>query len=258
MKRLNEVEKYKNIRFFVKFTEPEFVESLLDGNIYMNTLGHFIDLEKETKVKGQGDQYEGAFVFGARNIQIIDTETNMVIATAPVGMYQERGKSVRNIPIFCFTMFTAKDFEVLEESENSISFMLNLDEVDKNKFLENFGSKAILLPQDFVNIIKEDADEQELDFIVSSVTYHDYSVGIDSKRKEEFDNGSTAVVTWKDKFFEFQREVRFVVFNKPSKDPITVKIRSLRGSANVMDAEQFLKNCFIKLEVRKEIQLNEA
>jgi hypothetical protein len=158
---------------------------------------------------------------------------------------------------------TLKKFPISEclqygsEGGDSVSFMLDIGEENKQKSLENFGSKAILLPGVFVKMLKEDADEQELDFIFSSVSYHDYSIGIDSKRKEEFENGSTAVVTWKDKFFEFQREVRFAVFNKLTKEPITVKMRSLRESANVMDSEQFLSNCYIKLEVRKEVQVIE-
>jgi hypothetical protein len=248
---LNEIDGFKDVNFFVKFTMPEFVESFLDGNLYMNTLDYFIELEKETKVKGQGDRYEGAFVFGAQNIQIIDNDTNMVIATAKSGMYEERSKVVREIPIFCFTKFTAKDFKVLEEGENLVSIILDIGEENIEKFLENFGSKAILLPGDIVEMMKNDADEQELDFIISPVTYHDYSVGIDSKRKKEYDNGSATIVTWKDSYFQYQREMRFAVFNKPSDKAIIVKIRNLREHANVLDAEFFLKNCYMKIDLRK-------
>lgn len=254
MKRLSDIEKFKHIRFYVKFTDYD--DSLLDGTLYMNTLGHFIDQEKESQIKGQGDRYEGAYVFGATNIQIIDSETDEVIATAPYGVYEERLEGIRETPVFCFTLFTAKDFKVIEETENSVSVMLDIGDEDKQKFLDNFGKKAVILPSNFVTLLKEDADEHELDFIIKSVSYHDYNV-IDKKRREEYDKGSVGIVTWKDKFFEFQREMRFLIFNKPTTKPITFKMRSLRGLANVMEAEHFLSHCYIKLQVRQELVLEE-
>jgi len=72
----------------------------------------------------------------------------------------------------------------------------------------------------------------------------------------EYDNGSDTIVTWKDSYFQYQREIRFAVFNKPSIKPITVKIRNLRDCSNVMDAEFFLKNCNIKIDIRKEAMMD--
>jgi hypothetical protein len=252
LKKLSEIERYKNVRFFVKFTNPEFVDSLLDGNLYMNTLGYFIDLEKETKIKGQGDQYEGAHVFGLQNIKLIDNETNTVIGTAKGGMVQERYKGTRDIPIFCFTLFSAKDFKVIEEGDGTVSFTLSIGDEETQKIIENFGSKVILLPGDFLEILVEDAEEQGCDYFLKSVSYVDYSIGIDSKRKEAFEDKSSEIVCWKDYFFNYQREVRFTIFDNLTKHPITFKMRNLRKDAVVMDTEKFLKDYYIKLELKND------
>lgn len=252
MTRLSEIESCEGVRFLVKFVNPEHLDTLLDGNLYMNTLGHFIEQEKKTKIRGQGDKYEGAHVFPVQNIKIIDPKTDQVIATAKTGTFQERYEGVKEIPVFCFTVFTAKDFKVIEEKEDSVTFILDIDEDEKNKILENFGSEAVLLPSDFIEIIEEDSNNQNLDFIIRSVLYDDFTV-INPERKKKFEEKSSEVITWKDRFFEYQREARFAILNRPTQKPINFNMRSLREQSVVMDAEKFLKDYYVQVKFKKEV-----
>lgn len=249
MERLSDFEEYKNMFFLVKFVDPQHVDSLLEGNIYMNTLGRFIDQENETKIRGQGDKYEGSHVFEAQTIRFIDLKTGAVVMTSEDAVVQESYKEVRDIPVFCFTMFTAKDFKVLEKGERTISIVLDIDEKEKEKFLENFGSKAVMLPGGFINMIKEDVIKQEHEFIISAIKYEDYKV-INKVRQKAFEEKSAEIITWKDKFFEYQREMRFAILDKPTKEPITFKMRSFRDGTMVMDTEEFLKEYFIQLNFK--------
>jgi hypothetical protein len=251
LKKLNEIENCQGFRLLVKFVNPEFVDFLLDGNLYMNTLGSFIQQEKNTKVRGQGDKYEGAHVFGIDKIKIIDPKTNQVIATAITGVFEERYKGIEKIPVFCFTVFTAKDFKVIEEEEDSISFILDIDEEEKNKILKNFGSKAVLLPNDFVEMLEEDALKQEMQFLIRSVVYDDFTA-INSERRKKFEEKSPEIITWKDSFFEYQREARFAILNYPTEEALTFSMRSIREQSFEMDAEKFLKDYYIQVRFNSE------
>lgn len=250
MERLSDIEEYKDIIFLCKFVDPQFLDSLLDGNLYMNTLGHFIEQEEKTKIRGQGDKYEGAHVFEVQNVQLIDPKTGAVIATSKNGMFQERYEGVRDIPVFCFTKFTAEDFKVLEKGEGTVSIMLDIDEEEKDKFLENFGSKVVMLPGGFINMIEEDALKQEHEFTIRSIKYEEYKV-VSKERKKAFEEKSVEIITWKDKFFEYQREMRFAILDNPTKEPMIFKMRSIRDGALIIDAEKFLKEYFMQLNFKE-------
>lgn len=250
MTRLNEIDRCKDIKFFVKFVNQEHLDMLLDGDLYMNTLGHFIEQEERTNIRGQGDKYEGAHVFDVYNVKIIDSKTNQVIAIASEGTLKERYESIREIPVFCYTMFSAKDFKVIEEKGESVSFKLDIDINDKNKILEDFGDKAVLLPSNFIDLISEEADSQNLEYISRPVKYIDFSF-IDLDRKKRFEEGAVEMITWKDKHFDYQREMRFAILNKHTVPQQCFKINSIRKQSGVMDTRKFLNDYYIEINFRE-------
>lgn len=250
LKRLSDIEELKGMGFFVKFLDSQYLDFLLDGNLFMNTLGNFIELEKKTKIRGQGDKYEGAHVFQVGEVKILDPKTNRVLGVAKTGMFQERYEGVREIPVFCFSRFTAKDFKVIEETENEVTVRLALDETETEKFLENFGDTAVVLPADFPNMIHKEALNQGNDITIGPAIYDDYTV-INPTRMKAFEEQSVEIIAWKDKFFEYQREWRFAILNKPTKEPFNYSLnKSIRDEVIVMDAEYFLKNFRIKFQYR--------
>ncbi|EFU43419.1 hypothetical protein PVOR_03660 [Paenibacillus vortex V453] len=251
MKRLSEIEPFKNAKFFVKFTKSEYVDDLLNGELFMNPLSIFIKQEIESKQRGQGDKYEGAHVFRVTNIKIIDPETEQVIATAKQGIVQENYGGAEDTPIFCFTVFSAKDFEVIDQDDDSISIKLNIEEEDKKNFLDNFGDKAVILPFNFVELLSEDANNNGHTYVIKQVKYDDYEKGINSEHKKLFDEGSFDIVFWKDSFFEFQREARFAIFDLPTKQSSKFKMRNLRSYCGVLDAKKFFDDYYVKIGFKK-------
>jgi len=245
--RLSEIEDFKNIKFFVKFVKSEHVDDLLDGNLFMNPLSTFIKQELESNQRGQGDKYEGAHVFRMTNIKIIDPETEQLIATCKQGTVQENYSGAEDTPIFCFTVFSSKDFEVIDEEDDSISIKLNIEEEDKKNFLKDFGDKAVVLPFNFVELLSEDANNNGHTYIIQQVKYDEYEKGINSQHKKLFDDASFDIVFWKDSFFEFQREARFAIFDLPTKQSIKFKMRNLMSYCGVLDAKKFFDGYYIKM-----------
>ncbi|WP_283154151.1 hypothetical protein [Guptibacillus hwajinpoensis] len=251
MKKLSDIEDLKHFGFFVKFLDSDYLNDLQDGKLFMNTLGSFIEQEKRTKIRGQGDKYEGAHVFTVGEIQIIDPKTNKVIGTAKTGVFQERYEGVRDIPVFCFTRFNSDDFAVEEETEDEITIRINLDDGTIDRFLQNFGDTAVLLPGDFPEKFKKSANNQGYEFTIQPCKYEDYSV-INPKRKKAFEDLSIGeILSWKDKFFDYQREVRFAILNNQSKEPFIFNLdKTIEEETIVGKSEEFLRNFRIKFKYR--------
>ena len=191
-------------------------------------------------IRGQGDKYEGAHVFGAYNIKLYDNQTGMLFATSPRGMIVESNEEiVGKVPVFCFTKFTAKDFEVIEFNEEHIVFKLNIGEVTKSEFMQKFGNTAVILPKDFPQLIVQAVDGTDDYCIVANARYDDYSRGINKQHKEDIDEGRLELVLWKDNFFQYQREVRFAFSTKLTKTPIKYSIGSIRNICSPIDKNKF-------------------
>jgi hypothetical protein len=244
-KRLSDIERFEHIGFFVKFIKKKYVQTLLNGDIFMNNFKCFIDIETDEQNRGQGDQYEGAHVIKSKNVKMYDIETNEEIATASLGVLIERNTAIEQIPLFCFTRFAASDFIVIEEDEETISFKLDLSEKDKNIFLHNFGDTVILLPGDFPQLVVNAANEQNLDLISRPVSYEDYNY-FSRQRQKDFEEGSINILFTKDIFFESQREVRLVILNKQVETNMLLHVESLIDQIYVYDAKKYLNEIFIK------------
>lgn len=92
--RLNEVEGLEtNDIIMAKFIKSEWVEDFLSGNLYMNNFDHFIEQEKNTKEKGQGDSYEAALVTEARDIRIYDKNGNLIATSFQSNPFSPCSKS---------------------------------------------------------------------------------------------------------------------------------------------------------------------
>ncbi|MBM7717295.1 hypothetical protein JOC94_004320 [Bacillus thermophilus] len=206
--RMSEFGELKNFILFVKFTKKEYAKSILGGNLYMNNIGYFIGLEKDNRIKGVGDKREAGLVREAKDLIIVDMETNKVLFKAPKGEIIQRYEKSVNIPIFCYSMFTADDFVVLEDNKENLSFKLDIGK-DTEKFLE-FGDTAIIFPNNFHHLLIDSAESHKLQGRVNKVSYDKFDK-INEEREKLFQSGTSDMFFWKHEDFKYQREVRFVL-----------------------------------------------
>lgn len=223
-----------------KFLKELYLNDLLEGNLYMNNFQYFIELEKQTKVKGQGDKREAGHVFRATSIRLIDPETNQVIATGNVGEVIERYTGVEKIPVFCLTKFRYREFEIIEVKDGSVVAKLAIPPKDQKNYIETFGEKAVILPHYFLERLEEKNNDERLGLAYGEVQYHDYDV-ISSERIRLFDEKSLQFFFWKDNFFSNQREFRIVLTQKLVDEPFKLNIGSLVEGAIVVDSEKLFE-----------------
>lgn len=146
---LSEIDGFETKVFmFVKFIKKEWVDSFLDGNMYMNNFKYFIDQENSDSVKGQGDAFEGAHVIKFLNATAYTLDENgseIKLADVESAALIERDPKVNKFPMFCLTCLGSHDYIVLEKTENIIKFKLNIPEEDKNKIKDTFNADIALV-----------------------------------------------------------------------------------------------------------------
>lgn len=250
--RLNEVEGFENKDIIMaKFTNSQWVEDFLNGNIFMNNFNHFIEQEKRTKEKGQGDSYEAALVTEAQEIRIYD-ENNNLMATSKRGTMIERYDDVKKVPLFCMALFNSKDFEVLEICDKSIKFKIALPPEDKEELRKAFKSDSVILtfsPGIFVKRVKGALLPIDANLLCGSVKYVDYSI-MDKKRRESFNEMRPEFLFTKHFSLDYQREYRFVLPGIRSEGPYTKNVGDLRDLCNVISTDDFLERTFIEMNFR--------
>lgn len=239
IKKLSDFDKYKDVKILVKFLKEEYLQDLLDGKLFMNKLGAFIEMEEKGESKGQGDKYEAALITRLTNGTVMLAGTDKVIGTLKKGEIIERYEDAKRVPIFCFTDMTGDNFEVISETESTITVKVNVDKEQRDKLLFDFGEKAVVLPNDFIVRVGRKLQQQNLELAFGNVTYLDNGVG-DEMRKKAFDDGNLEMFFWKDDFFKYQQEYRLAVLGELVESHFILNIGELSEKPMVMNTVDFL------------------
>lgn len=247
VKKLSDFEKYKEMKMLVKFLKKEYLQDLLDGNLYMNKLGFFIDLEKEEQNKGQGDKYEAAFVTKFQNGKLMLSGTDKVIGTIKTGDVIERYENVTKAPVFCCTILTGENLEVISETDDVLTVKPMFNEEQKSKLLSDFGDKAVVLTNDFIQKVGSKLVEQNMNMTFGQIEYVDNSV-VDTARKKSFDEGSLEMFFWKDEYFQYQQEFRLVVLGKFIENHFILNIGDISEKSKVMNTVDFFESSVFEFE----------
>lgn len=251
--RLSEIEGFDIKHFLMaKFTSKEWVSSFLEGNIYMNNFKHFIDQEKSSKVKGQGDAFEGAHVIEFSNAKIY-TQDNVLVGTAAMGNLIERYEAVNQIPMFCLANFSTNDFVVLEQTEDRIRVQLDIPSEDISKIKEIFNSDTVaitLSPYVFMERFKKAIDEDDSGLVYGIVEYADFKV-LNEARKSSFNDGEVDFLFTKHDSLSYQKEFRFVLTNIETEDYVIKNIGNLSDIFVQINVDDFLTGTYLELKFDK-------
>lgn len=258
--KLNEFEQFadKNIlvQQFVKFIKPEHVEGLLNGMLYMNPLKVFIEQEEREKKKGQGDKYEGRVVGHVERMEIRHPKHDDTV----LGVIEGKRRVTFNhpespfVPIFCYTAFQKENLEVVAADEDYAFCRISICEEDRQKFLDNFGSKAVILPPDFYENVRGSIDSSGDQGLVQPVRYVDYNFGgMYEEQLRDFIESSLGLAYWKDDYFVYQREARIALANRPTDIGFSYSIGNFLRECHVVDSADLLdanSNYFFRLPLK--------
>lgn len=194
--------------FYLKFTkEKEWAEAVQNGNLYMSPIVALRDIEKKSGQKGQGDIKEASLYSQDVKVKII-TEDGCVIPLESKSVKFEYTDD-KFTPIFCVSGITMKDLNVVDFSEESITFTIRFDTDEFERIKKEFGEYVVLLyPQHFEKAIHTTLQEQNLNGFFEPVRY--CHPNLDEKH-DAFYLGKGSRFLYKDTEFEYQKEYRFVL-----------------------------------------------
>ncbi len=140
------------VRFLLKFGKKKHIEEFVDGSLFCSSAETFWGIEKDKKLKGQGDILEaGSRVFAQRmimkehstgNITDFNMKANVLVHFEPA----------KNIPVFC--LFTVYDSDCCKD--NNGNYAICLTEETKKVIREHFPNADTVAIVDYPQRFIED------------------------------------------------------------------------------------------------------
>ncbi|MCC0660682.1 hypothetical protein KGF45_10355 [Clostridioides sp. ZZV14-6154] len=234
----------------IKFSEEKHVDSLALGNIYTNNFNYFIELEKQSKIKGIGDKDEQALEIVGINIknieridnietdidkQIFDKSIKEIFKGAKGKLRFESSEYDKKTPMFC-TMRISKN-ELLEKK----GLIFSKEEIQSlKKDFEKYTHALIIDENNFKERMYKCCKNNNIDVIMDCVRYSNSKIN-ELEKIKDFNTYKRAF--WKDDSFEKQKEFRVVFMSE--------RINEGKNLINIGDLSD------VSLKIRKEDIFNE-
>lgn len=222
--------------FFLKFSSNlEHLKSLQKGNLFMNNLQYYVDLEEKSGIPGMGDKLEALSVINDVEVSIYQAGTNKLLGKMNAKQANMRHQEAMNKPVFCLYSLTIDMFEIIEYNEPFLKMKIKLSQEELDLMEKQFGNNVLLLsPPAFEQRINQSFKEQGYDFVGEAVKYHDFMIN-ETKRIEAFGNQSPEIFFFKDKKFEHQKEFRIVILDQDIDKALNIKIPSLEHDSIILE-----------------------
>lgn len=224
-----------------KIIKKTYLRGLLDGNLYMNTLKFFVDLERNTGKQGIGDIREGSLLKISKHqlfIQYEGEERQEVEIGPPPGIIYDQ--SVLEHPVFCMV---GKIFIQDKIGEGEYACNISLEKELLNDFTEgnddDYCVVAIFNYVDFIDRIEKAITKAGITGKSGFINYRDMSLPRIVNGNWVLDDTFT-----KDNRFKIQSEYRIEI-NKQCKEPYVLKIGDISDIAIVLSVDQVEKGLTI-------------
>lgn len=224
---------FKPIYLFFKFGPKDRLEQLQkNGYVYMKRLKYFVDLEKETLIKGQGDRLE-ARLFHATSIRILDPYTNNILLEAGDTTISDANELKK--PVFCIASLNIFDnitkFEY-PKFESKIVFSPKMT----NDFSGDNEAYVLVISdvQQFLSRIKSELDNLKLTYKYGMVKYRDTRYIYKDNDVIEFNTAFH-----KDTYFKYQNEFRLLI-NTEIEDYFDITIGSIADISTLLPAKSVI------------------
>lgn len=219
------------INILVKFVEPQFAETTMDGNFYFARNEYFINLEEQEENKGIADKHEGSWsrALGDNHRMFFEVDGKMIPIPFKTAVFRNRYDGLGKLPICCFVFLSLKkDFEVIPNT-NKIKLKPEIEQSIRKQFL---GRHLILFRDVSATLERFDKSIEQMNYTFSRklVQYYDEKTSPHPLSEEDYEVNPIKALFYKSKFFEHQKEFRIVI-TKPQDNDVTVPLGDIRDIA---------------------------
>lgn len=157
---------------FLKFSDnPKNLLSLQQGNVYMNNLKFFVDLEAETGIPGMGDKQEVLNVVNDVELSFYKQGTEDLAFKAKAKQITMRYEDALYKPVFCMFAVTVDMIKVIEESDKELKLAFDFSDELITKMRSEFGEHVLVIsPAQFKNKIHKSFSEKIMIIQVSMLS----------------------------------------------------------------------------------------
>lgn len=248
LERKNLTEKQKEILkgkvvVFIKFTkEKKWADDIVDGNLYMNKLKYFIDVESANN-DGMADKAEGSINLHIAKMNLTNLSTgekiNIDFDTEQKMNFLYKGDDSK--PIFCLSGLTVDDLNILSNDDDKIKFGFSWSKDDILKMKNEFGKYAVIInPPSFLGLLDNAVNTLEVASRFKNITYCEETL---NDRVDSYVNQKEERFFYKDEIFKQQKEYRLVI-DKEVDESLTINIGSMKGAAHIVETENLLNWVF--------------
>ncbi|MGN9169482.1 hypothetical protein ACTNAS_15820 [Paenibacillus polymyxa] len=230
--------------FLIKFGQKEHLESLQKGNLYLNNLDYFIQMEKRNNKKGRGDKSEASLILTDVALKFINHDSNELSFTLDSAKTSLRMDEVLAKPVFCMMWIGIEDFEVIKEDEDEVEAKLSFDAEQQKEMVSEFGDYALVIDAGrFMEALETTLNQMKLRFATGKVDYINYSTNKNEHLLELMEN-DLAVYFKKDHSLSYQKEFRAVILNKDIEEPLTINIGDMTSFSGILPSAPLLGGGF--------------
>lgn len=220
-----------DVTLLVKFVDPQFVETTMDGNFYFARNEYFIKLEEQEENKGIADKHEGSWsrALDDNHRMFFEVDGKMIPIPFKTAVFRNRYDGLGKLPICCFVYLSLKkDFEVVPNT-NKIKLKPEIEQSLRKQFL---GRHLILIRDITVALERFDKSIEKMNntFSRKLVQYYDEKTSPHPLSKEDYEANPIEALFYKSRFFEHQKEFRIVI-TKPLDNDVIVPLGDMRDIA---------------------------
>ncbi|TWI57054.1 hypothetical protein [Halalkalibacter nanhaiisediminis] len=240
-----------DVTILAKFVEPQFVETTMAGNIYFARNKYFIELEEKETNKGIADKHEGgwSFLLQKGDQIILETDEEKLVLPVTPNVIHTRYDVISQIPICCFVYLSVKnDFKIVPNT-NQIKLKPEV-EIELRK---QFKGRHLILFSDITKVLERfEKAAKAMDFHLARglVEYFDEQNDPHPLIKEEYETNPIAALFYKSKFFEHQKEFRFVI-SKFLDNDVTVNVGNIKDIAVELGLVEIDKELPIEMIIKE-------
>lgn len=238
-------EEYYSI--IIKFGDKKWIDKLMAGEIFMQPLQYYRDLEEEELIKGQGDKYEGILNISIKDFKYqsddenINNIFNLIRKGSNIRMSLKHNGDEEYL-VACFYSVDNNRFRWIGSDENYKYYKYEFTEEEKNIF-SKWGDSALIINK-FVLINKMYEEMHHIAKAFKEVKYYDPN-NPDIELLCDYQKLSISRLFWKDIFFKDQQEFRILIDKKDKKGKVVTNLGDISSFTRLESSRELLERGFI-------------
>ncbi|WP_160691681.1 hypothetical protein [Clostridium sp. C2-6-12] len=222
------------MEYLIKFGAKENVEKLQSGDIFMQPMKYYRELEEKYKKKGQGDKYEGKLHMTCPGgiISLEETHQSKVLSCSI--SYSEYERNL----VGCF--YNVDEERLKAKNSNDITpDIIDFNDKEKQEFA-NWGDTALVIykPQ-FIKRLEMKLKEYNIKCVTNKVKYYNPK-NPDQNCINDYQNYYDSMLFWKDDYFINQNEFRIILSKKSIEGETVINIGDISDISRCYNKEIIL------------------